>query len=373
MTSLWRWLVLAICIIAIAFGSFYAGRHSAPAPNAAGDTSSDSTQPDSQPAETAATALVETVPLVRKSISQTLVAYGTVVAQPGEVKISSVPFESRVLHIRVTAGQPVSVGTELLTIEPSADARLQLRQAQSAVDQADAALKQAQQRFSEKLATNQELTQAQQALQNAQLNLQSLQSRGIGSQTTLHAELEGEIAKVDVQEGQIVAAGAPMIELIAANRIEVRFGIEPDDASKLQPGQAVRITSVSANASGSAKGVMRLVTHTINPDTRLIDAFASLPEGAGFMLSDYVRGEVAVESKDGLVVPKSAVLPGDDDQQTMFTVRDGKAVKHVVVVGLQSGDEIEVTADGLKEGDSVVTVGNYELEDGMAVAQGNAQ
>jgi RND family efflux transporter MFP subunit len=314
---------------------------------------------------------VATTQLVRKTISQTLVAYGTVVAQPGEVKIASVPFESRVLHLRVTAGQPVSMGAELLAIEPSADAKLQLRQAQSGLDQANVALKQAQARFNEKLATNQDLAQAEQAVQNAQLTLQSLQSRGIGSETTLHAEVAGEVAKVDVQEGQIVPAGGPMIELIAANRIEVRLGIEPDDAARLHAGQAVAINSVSASVATRVKGDLRLITATINPDTRLVDAFASIPEGSSFLLSDYVRAEVEVESKEGLIVPKAAVLPGDDDQPTLFTVHDGRAVKQVVRVGLKSGDEVEVIGDDLKEGEAVVTVGNYELEDGMAVAAGN--
>lgn len=366
MKRAWQWIILVVCVLAVGLGSYWAGRRSAKA-----FAVDDSSSPDTQPAEPATTATVATTQLVRKTISQTLVAYGTIVAQPGEVKIASVPFESRVLHLRVTAGQPVAVGTELLTIEPSADAKLQLRQAQSALDQANVAMKQAQERFNEKLATNQDLAQGEQAVQNAQLTLQSLQSRGIGSETTLHAEVAGEIAKVDVQEGQIVPAGGPMIELIAANRIEVRLGIEPDDARRLHAGQAVTIRSVSADATSDAKGALRLVTDTINPDTRLVDAFASIPEGAAFLLSDYVRAEVEVESQEGLIVPKAAVLPGDDDQQTLFTVRDGHAVKHIVRIGLKSGDEVEVIGDDLKEGVPVVIVGNYELEDGMAVAAGN--
>jgi membrane fusion protein, multidrug efflux system len=372
MNSLLRWIVLLICIGLIGVGSFWAGRHSVPAVAAAGGADN-SASPDSQPAEPTTTATITTAPLIRRPISQTLVTYGTVIAQPGEVKIASVPFESRVLRIRVTAGQSVAADTELLTIEPSADAQLQLRQAQSAVDQANVAVKQAQQRFSEKLATNQDMAQAQQVLQNAQLSLQSLKSRGIGSETTLHAEVAGEIAKVDVQEGQIVAAGAPMVELIASNQIEVRFGIEPDDASKVRTGQSVQITSISVPATEPSKGSVSLVTRTVNPDTRLVDVFASIPQGASFMLSDFVRGEVEVQSKQGLVVPKSAVLPGDDDQQMLFTVSDGHAVKHVVRIGLQNGDEVEVDGDHLKEGDLVVTSGNYELEDGMAVAPEKAR
>jgi hypothetical protein len=38
-----------------------------------------------------------------------------------------------------------------------------------------------------------------------------------------------------------------------------------------------------------------------------------------------------------------------------------------VHVGLQDQNETEVIADDLRPGDLVVTVGNYELKDGMTV------
>ena len=36
-------------------------------------------------------------------------------------------------------------------------------------------------------------------------------------------------------------------------------------------------------------------------------------------------------------------------------------------IGAENPQEMQVIADDLRPGDSVVTVGNYELEDGMAV------
>jgi membrane fusion protein (multidrug efflux system) len=65
-------------------------------------------------------------------------------------------------------------------------------------------------------------------------------------------------------------------------------------------------------------------------------------------------------------VPRSAVLPADN-KFVLFTVKNGKAVRHEVKVGLTSGDLVEVIADDLTVGDAVVTLGNYELDDGMAI------
>ena len=75
-----------------------------------------------------------------------------------------------------------------------------------------------------------------------------------------------------------------------------------------------------------------------------------------------------MQRKTALSAPRSAVLPGDDNKQVLFTVKDNKAVKHEVQTGIASADQVEVIAKDLKAGDSVVTLCNYELDDGMAVA-----
>jgi len=47
--------------------------------------------------------------------------------------------------------------------------------------------------------------------------------------------------------------------------------------------------------------------------------------------------------------------------------RKNHAVKHQVQAGLENDTQIEVIANDLKEQDDIVVLGNYELEDGMAV------
>ena len=83
-------------------------------------------------------------------------------------------------------------------------------------------------------------------------------------------------------------------------------------------------------------------------------------------LDGYVRGELMIAGADGLVVPRSAVLP-DDEGFSMFTVDQGKAVEHKVSIAGEDDQSAEITGEGLAEGQAVVAVGNMELEDGMSV------
>ena len=105
-------------------------------------------------------AQVQIVPVQRKSISEKLTAYGSVIAQPGKTHFVAISFESRVQHIMVSPGQLVKQGDTLLEVQGSPASLLQLHQAEGAAEEAHKELDQAKKRFEMKLATNQEIGRA---------------------------------------------------------------------------------------------------------------------------------------------------------------------------------------------------------------------
>jgi RND family efflux transporter MFP subunit len=261
----------------------------------------------------------------------------------------------------------------LTEIEPSPAAQLQLQQAKNASEAALKELQQTQERFKLKLATNQDLSAAEKTAGDAEAQLTALQRAGAGGDNRIRAGQAAVVAKVDVQDGQIVPAGSPLIEIAAENEIEVKLGVEAEDLPAVPPGALISIFPINDPTASQVEGSVRLVTRRIDPATRLVDAYVSLPEGTKLLLDGYVRGEVQHTEKNALVVPRSAVLPNESRSYDIFTVADGKAVKHTVKVGLQNSDEAQIIGDDLHENDSVVTVGNSELEDGMAVEIQNAK
>ena len=143
--------------------------------------------------------------------------------------------------------------------------------------------------------------------------------------------------------------------------------MEAEDLPALPPGAPISIFPINDPTASQVEGSVRLITHRIDPTTRLVDAYVSLPEGTKFLLDGYVRGEVQHTEKNALVVPRSAVLPNESRSYDIFTVANNKAVKHTAKVGLQNPDEVQIIGEDLHENDLVVTVGNSELEEGMAV------
>jgi len=310
---------------------------------------------------------VQVAKVERKTITEKVIVYGSVVAQPGKTHSISIAFETRVRHILVAPGQFVQENDPLIEIELSPAAQVQFQQAKNAVEAARKELKQTQERFNLKLATNQDLSAAEKTARDAEAQLTALQRAGAGGDNRIHSDMAGVIAKVNAQDGQIVPPGGPLVEIVAENEIEVKLGVEAEDLSAAREGAPITIVLVNDPNAAKVEGSVRLVTRRIDPTTRLVDVYVALPEGTKLLLDGYVRGEMQRSEREALVVSRSAVLPNESREFEVFTVANNRAKKHTVKIGVENPKEIQVIAADLHAGDRVVTVGNYELEDGMTV------
>lgn len=312
-------------------------------------------------------AQVETIKLQKGEIKETFTAYGVVLPLPDKLKTVSVAYTSLVDKIQVNQGQIVQQGDLLLTLKPGADTVLQQEQAQRELN---AALRENQllrERIRLKLATQQDLVTSRLRLEQAKVMLKNLADRGVGNEQQIRAESSGIIYLVSVQQGQIVPAGTPLLQIVDQNQWVARLGIEPEDYDHLQLGQQVLITPVNTPVSEPVQGRIEIITHQIDPTTRLLNVFVRPELNQTLLINDFVEGQIIISSVNTLRVPRQAVLP-DDGGYSLFTIENDHAVKHQVQIGLENATQIEVIAVDLKEQDDVVVLGNYELEPGMEVS-----
>jgi RND family efflux transporter MFP subunit len=265
-----------------------------------------------------------------------------------------------------TPGQEISTDTELLQIEASPDTAVAFQDAKNSYESAQKDLEQTQQRFNDKLATNQELSGAQQTAKAAKLKLDSMVERGVGKQQHLTSPVAGMVSKLDVQEGQIVPAGGALIEIAAERRIQVKLGVEPTDIPALEVGQPVHLRRIDQASDEAIEGKIRLIGKRVDPTTRLVDVFVSLPPNTPLLLDTIVVGELKRESRPGLIVPREAIVL-EEDGQAIFTIKDKHAAKHAVHPGMEDRHDVQIMAEDVKEGDEVALAGSFVLEDGMEV------
>lgn len=314
-------------------------------------------------------ACVQTVPLKRGTINEQVVVYGSVIAAPGALQTVSIPFESQVIGLMVNEGQEVSQGDMLLKIRPSPDTMLQLDQARNAYELARQNYQQMESRHDLKLATNEQLLQTKQVLDQAKLRLESMEKRGIDGERKITSRVGGLIKKIYVREGSIVTAGNPIVDIVAQNRLEVLLGVEPENIGQVHPGQAVSLTRLNAPGSSEATGKVRRISYAVDQSTRQVDVFITLTSPPRFLLGEAIEGKILTTSAEGLIVPRSAVLP-EGERYVLFTVKDGRAVKHQIEIVLENAKEYQITGQDIQAGEDVVILGNYELTPGMAVKTG---
>jgi RND family efflux transporter MFP subunit len=311
-------------------------------------------------------AQVTTVKLQKTEMTETLTAYGVVLPFPDKLQTISLPYNSEIEAIQVTDGQLVQRGDVLLTVKSNADANLQLEQAREELDAAIQENKLLKDRIALKLATQQDLVTTQLRVDQAKVMIKNLKERGIGKSQSIKAEYTGMIHLVNVQQGQRVPAGNPLLQLIDQNQWVVRLGVEPEDFEHLQLKQQVLITPANKRFATPVKGRIETIAHQIDPTTRLLNVLVRTDTNQTLLINDFVQAEVILSSAQTLVAPRQAVL-ADGMAYSLFTIKKGHAVKHSVQVGLENDKHIEVIADDLQEQDEIVVLGNYELEDGMAV------
>ncbi|QYM79649.1 efflux RND transporter periplasmic adaptor subunit [Horticoccus luteus] len=346
--------ILLLLLAALVFGVWFWWRHRA------------TPQPAPEPATTAT---VEVTPLALREIAQTVASFGLVTAAPSSERMAVATFDGVVRRVAVAPGTRVAAGDVLVELALTPDAQLALDSARSAADLAEKNRADTQQRYDLQLATRTELLTTQQAAQDAKLKVASLLARGAGGDGRVLAPVDGFVSKVDATTGAWVAAGTPLAAVTAGDGLEAQLGLEATDATRVAAGQKVTLTSATRPHTAATTTTVRTVGRVVDAVSGAIDARAPLPPGAPFLLGEHVRALIEVHREKALVAPRRALLP-DGDREILFTVKDGKAVRHEVHAGVTAGDVVAVSGPDLQAGEPVVTLGNYELEDGMAVHVG---
>lgn len=311
------------------------------------------------------TAEVTVAPIRWGKLTETLIAYGTVIPAPGAAQTMTLPFESQVVQVLITAGQEVDRGQILVQLRPSPNALEEIAQARAALTAEELRMDATSSRYALGLATEDEVAERREALDSARVHEQRV-AAWLEAEY-LRAPAAGIVTSVAVGEGALVGAGEPLVELALENRFEIRLGIEPEDAHLVKPGSLARFAPLSRPAVSELQGSVRSVASQVSADTRLVEVLATPRQGSSaILLGESVRGELDVAGAEGLLVPRSALVVSDGRWQ-IFTVEAGRAARHEVSLGVETEAFSQVFGADLAEGDSVVVEGSAVLEDGMEV------
>ena len=312
--------------------------------------------------EVVASVVVE--PATAAEFLETIDAYGTVGFATQQARIVDSPAEVVVDQILVSPGQSVGVGDPLIRIRATANSALELSKAQTDLEFAEASQARTSRLLAQQLATNADVDTARQATANARATLANVRSRvGGDNSMVLRAEAAGIVASVDVARAAIVPAGTPLLHLADSGRMQARLGIEPADLARLRRGQSVTLVA-TYDGTLVATAVIDQIVAQIEPQSRLAAAIVNLPPTSGLIPGTTVRATIELARREGAIAVAHAAVLYADGRPYVYLLDAGVAHQVWVAIGKDDGKRSEITS-GLTAGDSVVILGNYELEDGM--------
>jgi RND family efflux transporter MFP subunit len=311
--------------------------------------------------------LVSTMLPGQGKLDQPVTAYGTALAASnGSLAVSSL-HAAQVLRLRVVQGQVVAAGEPLLDLSADPTASLAYAQALSDMKLAQGELARTRQMQAQHLATTSQVEQAAKAASDAEATLQARTREGGAKPVeTVNAPIAGVVTSVAVSNGDHIQPSAALLDITAANGVIGVLGIAPEERKLVKAGQAVHLVDLDAPAEasdatiasvgGMADAKTGLFTIVVNPA-----ADTSLTAGA------HLRGTVMTEGVSGWIVPRGAVLTGDDGP-FVFQVNGGKAARVKIDILASAGDQTVVSGpiDPTKK---LVIAGNYQLTDGAAVRE----
>lgn len=221
-------------------------------------------------------------------------------------------------------------------------------------------------------------------LDSAIATYQSARAQVAGDRATinelaLRAPFSGVLGIRDVDLGQYLAPGAPIVDLQSYATLYANFTVPQEQFPRLHVGQAVQL-KVDAYPHTVFTGRVHALGASVNVTTRNIAVQAVVPNTTGALRPGMfarirVRGRRAYPV---LVVPATALTYATYGD-TVFVVSRGRIKGHpaliahqqIVTTGRERHGEIEITK-GLKKGQIVVTAGQVSLRNGMPVAVNNA-
>ena len=317
----------------------------------------------------------------------------------------------QVIELHVEEADPVAKGDPVITLDPRIH-QAQVKQAQARVRMQQIAIERQrvlietlgkrferqQAMFARNLTDEDSYESVQSDLALARVDLQSSQeslsqaraaldqAENLLSKTRITSPIDGVVIQIDVKVGETVVAGTTNIPgsamMVIADPSATLTEVQVDEADigQVRQGQAAEVYTAAyphTPLAGTVQSVASIARQTAGEAGLSFLVKILLHEQNSILIRPgmSVRADIYTRSRENtLAVPVQAVLydddtGGEDEQAYVFVMRDGKAVRRNVSIGIASDSDQEII-DGLEAGERVI-YGPYRvlrhLLDGEAV------
>ena len=286
-----------------------------------------------------------------------------------------------VKEIAFESGAMVAKGDLLVKFDTSTE-EAQLKSLNAQLEWARLSLDRSKKLRTDNTVSQSELDQAEASFQQAKANADATQA--IIDKKTVRAPFSGKLGIRQVNLGEFVDAGKPIVSLQALNPVYADFSMPQQSLSEIKTGMVVRVT-LDTYTNKQFEGVLTAINPNLDDNTRSVRLQATLENPDQLLRPGmFARIEVLLPSDQKLlVIPATSVLSapyGDSvyviEQSTNAPTGTNKpdmvVRQQLVRTGRARGDFISVET-GLKAGERIVNAGLFKLHNGSTVIESSQE
>jgi membrane fusion protein (multidrug efflux system) len=317
---------------------------------------------------------VTTIKVRAEEWPASLSAIGTVQAVRGVTVSADLP--GVVESITFESGRPVREGEVLVRLDARQE-RAQLAAAESQRDLLRLNLDRARGLVGQGIVAQADLDRATAEHQQAEARVGEI--RATLDRKQIRAPFAGVLGIRQVNLGQYLNAGDPIVPLQSLDPLHVLFSVPQQQLAQIHVGREVQVTA-EGQPGAAASGRVTAINSVVDEATRNIQVEATLENPGGRLRPGmFVQARVVVgEESSVLTLPASAIsyAPYGD---SVFVVSEMKGTAGTAYTGVRQqfvklggarGDQVAVVS-GIEPGAEVVTSGAFKLRNGAAVQVNN--
>jgi len=323
-----------------------------------------------QPPETVSSAVVR-----EEKWQGTLSAIGSVTAAQGVTVTTEIA--GLIREITFESGAVVAKGDLLIRLDTSSE-EAQLRAIKAQVELARINFDRTKTLRDENMVPQADLDTADATMKQNQANADAIQA--VIEKKTIRAPFAGRLGIRQVNLGQYLDAGKPVVSLQSLTPIYADFSLPQQELARLKTGLRVRL-AIDAFPDRQFEGELTAINPDLDSSTRSVGLRASFENADGSLRPGmYARVEVLLpEESNVLVIPLTSVL-NDPYGESVYVIESNSTVpgatpnltvrRQIIRTGRARGDFVAVEA-GLKVGEKIASSGVFKLRPGMAVSENN--
>jgi membrane fusion protein (multidrug efflux system) len=304
----------------------------------------------------------------------TLSAIGTVAAVQGVTVSADLP--GVVDRIAFDSGRAVREGEVLVQLDTRQE-QAQLAAAEAQLQLAELNHTRMTSLVEQDAVSRAEFDQAAATHKQAEARIREI--RATIERKTIRAPFSGILGIRQVNLGQYLTGGDPVVPLQSLNPIYVNFGVPQQNAAQMRPGRTVEIT-IGDLGNARFTGRISALDSVVDPTTRNVQVQATLSNPGGKLRPGmFVQTEVTLGAPQTVVTLPASAISYAPYGDSVFIVADMKTPQgqsyrgvrqQVVKLGGARGDQVAVLS-GVKPGEEVVTSGVFKLRNGVAIQVNN--